>query len=372
MPRNEQPAEEPMLTLVTYTFNDHDFAQAQLERVRIYGNLVHGVIVVDDGSEHLFTPSPIPDCPGGVRVLRHPQNLGPAAAKRTGIDHASTRFVFSIDSDIVCDPAWLPTALAVMSERPEVGLVGAQPVAADLGDTLSRALHARSRFRPVPARPQFASGEIWLLRKSVYDAVRGLEGFAQRTHEDWHLCRKITQAGHEIVLHQSGSVRQTRKIRRAAQVRRDALYAFESYRSILKSRGPEAIIRVFTEELLQAVHLSDTHDAHILIYVELAKILLVLAKLHQGDGHDTVLDDVIASFAGVVGCYPHIMAAVAQDLSLPPIPAADQSRPAPYRELFAYLAGIAGRSRLERIEHDALPRSFAEESEARFDFHYLL
>lgn len=361
-----------MLTLVTYTYNDHGFARAQLERIQFFGNLIQAVIVVDDGSDEAFVPPAVPGCPNGVKVLRHPANLGPAAAKRTGIDHADTDFIFSIDSDIVYDRIWLPSALSVMAEHPNVALVGAQPIASDLGDTLSHALHIRSRFQTVPTHPSFASGEIWLLRKKVYNAVHGLEGYEQRTHEDWHLCRKITQAGHDIVLHQPGSVRQTRKIRRAAQVRRDAVYYFKSYRSILESRGPEAIVRVFTDELLQAVRLADTYDAHILVYIELAKILLVLAELHQDEGRNIIFAEVIRSFASVFGRYPSIMSAVQQDLPLGSLPVPDKSGPASYAEFFAYLADIAGVSRLERIDTETLPRSFAEESGSKFDFHYLL
>jgi len=360
-----------MLTLVTYTYNDHDFARAQLERISLFANLFQAVIVVDDGSKEAFVPPALPGGLGDVQVLRHPENLGPAAAKRTGIAQAGTEFIFSIDSDIVYDPIWLPSALSLMAEQPNVGLVGAQPLASDLGDSLSRALHIRSRFQTVPTRPGFASGEIWLLRKTAYDAVHGLEGYTQRTHEDWHLCRKIIQAGHEIVLHRTGKVRQTRKICRAAQVRRDAVYYFQSYRSILESRGPEAMLRVLSDELLQAVQLADNHDAHILVYIELAKILLVLAELHQGEGHDIILAEVISSFAEVFGHYPNVMAAVRQDLATQPLSASGKSGPAPYAELFAYFADIAGKSRLERIDTETLPNSFAEESGSRFDFHYL-
>jgi GT2 family glycosyltransferase len=361
-----------MLTLVTYTFNDHAFARAQLERIPQFGNLVHTAIVVDDGSAEPFSAPPVPGCPGGVHVFRHPVNMGPAAAKRTGIGHARTEFVFSIDSDIVCDRIWLPSALDVMAGKPNVGLVGAQPLATDLGDTLSRALHVRSLTQPAPERAGFASGEIWLLRKKVFDELGGLDGYEQRTHEDWHLCRKITRAGFDIVLHRTGTVRQTRKIRRAAQVRRDAVYYFQSYKSILESRGPEAILDAFTGELVQAVRIADACGADILIYIELAKILLVLSELHQGEGRETVFAEVYSSFAATFGDYPVIMSTVAQDLPARPFLAAGASTPAPYAPLFGYLANIAGASRLERIDRLTLPRSLAEESESRFDFHYLL
>lgn len=361
-----------MLTLVTYTFNDHAFARAQLERISQFGNLIQTAIVVDDGSDEPFTMQHVQGCSGGVHVIRHAANMGPAAAKRTGIGHAATEFIFSIDSDIVCDRIWLPSALEILLEHAEVGLVGAQPLAADLGDTLSRALHIRSLSQPAPQRAGFASGEIWLLRKSAYDAAGGLEGYTQRTHEDWHLCRKIIHAGYDILLHRTGTVRQTRKIRRAAQVRRDAVYYFQSYKSILESRGPKAILDVFTGELLQAVLLADEFDADILIYIELVKILLVLAEIHQGNGHEIVFTEVFRSFATIFKDYPVIMSTVAQDISARPFPFTGASVSAPYAAFFGYLADIVGAPRLERIDRQTLPRSLEDESESRFDFHYLL
>ena len=361
-----------MLTLVTYTFNDHEFARNTLERFASCGNIIQTAIVVDDGSSEPFTVSAMPSCPWDVKILRHATNLGPAAAKCTGIGHADTQLILSVDSDIVCDRVWLPSALSVMSERPNVGLAGALPVATDHGDTLSRALHARSLFQRIPERPLFASGEIWLLRKAAYDSVQGLEGYAKRTHEDWHLCRKMTQAGYDIVLHQTGRVRQTRKMRRGAQVRRDAVYYFQSYKNILETRGPETILRVFTDEMSHSLRIADSHDAHILIYVDLAKILLVLSELHQGEGRDVIFTDVFRSFATVFKPYPAIMQAVMQDLCPLSLQVPGSSGPAPYVDFFGYLAELAGKPRLEILDRTILPRSFAEESEKKFDFHYLL
>jgi hypothetical protein len=98
----------------------------------------------------------------------------------------------------------------------------------------------------------------------------------------------------------------------------------------------------------------------------------VLAELHQGEGHDVIFDEVIRSFTFVFGRYPSIMSAIVQDLPVRSLPAPDKSGSATHAEFFAYLADVVGVFRLERIDTETLPRSFAEESGSRFDFHYLL
>ena len=92
-----------MLTLVTYTFNDHEFARNTLERFASCGSIIQTAIVVDDGSTEPFTVSAMPSCPWDLKILRHATYLGPAAAKCTGIGPADTQLVLSVDSDIVCD-----------------------------------------------------------------------------------------------------------------------------------------------------------------------------------------------------------------------------------------------------------------------------
>jgi glycosyltransferase involved in cell wall biosynthesis len=85
------------------------------------------LLLVDDGStdatwpllHELFADKP------GARLLRHPTNLGIAAAIRTGIAQASAPIVASLDADCTYDPVQLVSLLRLMDD--DVDLVVASP-----------------------------------------------------------------------------------------------------------------------------------------------------------------------------------------------------------------------------------------------------
>ena len=49
-----------MLSVVTYTYNDHDFVRALLRRLERFSSVVGQVVVVDDGSNAPFAAPPGP------------------------------------------------------------------------------------------------------------------------------------------------------------------------------------------------------------------------------------------------------------------------------------------------------------------------
>jgi glycosyltransferase involved in cell wall biosynthesis len=65
------------------------------------------LIVVDDGSLPPISASILPTSQISTMVIRHDTNLGPGAARQTGIDHASGAFLAFLDSD----DYWLDTKI---------------------------------------------------------------------------------------------------------------------------------------------------------------------------------------------------------------------------------------------------------------------
>jgi mycofactocin system glycosyltransferase len=93
---------------------------------RLLGSLpsVVPVVVVDDGSADPDAVAVVADR-HGARLVVHHRNLGPAAARNTGLRHVETEFAAFCDSDVVPERGWLgllrrhldDPALAVVAPR---------------------------------------------------------------------------------------------------------------------------------------------------------------------------------------------------------------------------------------------------------------
>jgi glycosyltransferase involved in cell wall biosynthesis len=156
------------------------------------------LIVVDDGStdETCQVVSSIRD--DRVRLIRHSQNLGPSAARNTGVAAASFPLIAFQDSD----DSWRPEKLArqvraLCQAEPGVGVVFSQ-----------LALHeGLGKTRVVPKRLTSSDSEVttrsllWaniistqtaVVRRPVLDAVGGFDE-ELRALVDWELWIRISQ-----------------------------------------------------------------------------------------------------------------------------------------------------------------------------------
>ncbi|MFD7992234.1 mycofactocin biosynthesis glycosyltransferase MftF [Streptomyces mexicanus] len=158
------------------------------------------VLVVDDGSDD---PAAVSAVAGrhGARLLAHPSNRGPAAARNTGLRHARTRYVACLDSDVVPEPGWLATLLAQFAD-PALALaaprVTALPVSApgllDRYEEIRSPLDmgaAEGPVVPVSALSYVPSATVVVRREAVGP------GFdeAMRVGEDVDLCMRLHEAG---------------------------------------------------------------------------------------------------------------------------------------------------------------------------------
>ncbi|MEE2031810.1 mycofactocin biosynthesis glycosyltransferase MftF [Rhodococcus chondri] len=156
------------------------------------------VIVVDDGSD---VPV-VPPARGRVRVLRHEDSRGPAAARNTGLREATTQFVAFLDSDVVPRTGWLEAMLGHFSD-PAVALVAPRIVALDPDNgALARYEHSRSsldlgrREAPVVAGGpvSYVPSAAMIVRR---DALAECGGFdeSMQVAEDVDLCWRLQHGG---------------------------------------------------------------------------------------------------------------------------------------------------------------------------------
>ncbi|WP_219825545.1 glycosyltransferase [Nonomuraea typhae] len=135
-PVGERPPAAPDPgTLVSVIIPNYDKAKtlrACLESVYAQTHQELEVIVVDDastdGSREIAAAFP-------CRLLAFDVNRGVSAARNAGAAAATGEVLFFVDSDIALDPGAIATALRILRERPETGVVqgiyAAQPLFAD-------------------------------------------------------------------------------------------------------------------------------------------------------------------------------------------------------------------------------------------------
>jgi glycosyltransferase involved in cell wall biosynthesis len=163
----------PTVTIVIPAFNEAQSLGAVLSDLRATcGALAPAIIVVDDGSEDETAGVAAQH---GVTVVRHPRNLGYGAALKTGIRHASTDFVVTMDADGQHDGALVS---ALWERRHESDMV----VGARRG-----LLHSRA-WR-MPGKWLLVMMARYLSRQPIPDLNSGLRLYRREVLQKYvHLC----------------------------------------------------------------------------------------------------------------------------------------------------------------------------------------
>jgi dolichol-phosphate mannosyltransferase len=125
------------------------------------------IIFIDDGSSDNTkqTLVALKSEIHGLRVLRHPRNLGQSRGIRTGVLAARHGIIVTLDGDGQNDPADIPKLLRILEAEPAVGLVSG--VRTKRKDTASRRLASKfgNSFRN------------WILNDGATDTGCGLKAF---------------------------------------------------------------------------------------------------------------------------------------------------------------------------------------------------
>ena len=161
------------------------------------------VLVVDDGSVGPAAVAAVAR-KHGARLLVHPDNRGPAAARNTGLRLAATSYIAFCDSDVLPEAGWLGLMLAQFAD-PAVGLAAPRVLTAT-GATagwLDRYERVRSPLdmgdREAPIIPLSSLGYVPGAALVVRKTAMG-NGFAAelRFGEDVDLCLRLHKAGWQL------------------------------------------------------------------------------------------------------------------------------------------------------------------------------
>ena len=175
-------------------------------------------MVVDDGSAD---PAPVAEVAGrhGARLVAHRRNLGPAAARNTGLRCVATPYVVFCDSDVVPVPGWLgllrrhldDPALAVVAPR----VLGPEPQ--EMDTWLERYEQARSSLDlgPQPAAVRVHGTVGYLPSACLLARVAALAGgFDERMRvgEDVDLVWRLLEAGWAVRYEPAAAVRHRHRV----------------------------------------------------------------------------------------------------------------------------------------------------------------
>jgi GT2 family glycosyltransferase len=206
----------PELSAVILSYNTRALLQECIETLlRAATGLDLELIVVDNGSTD-GSRSFLESLGGGIRLILSDDNLGFAGGNNAGMGIATAPVVLLLNSDAFVTAETLHAALAVLSDQPQVGLVGVRilnpdgSVQAESGSfpslwqdiltSLGIERHkGASKTVPKTTGPvEWVHGACMFARASALASAGGLdERFFMYSEEvDW--CRRFWEAGWEV------------------------------------------------------------------------------------------------------------------------------------------------------------------------------
>lgn len=214
------PAELPRVSLIVPTRDQYKLLHACIEGLlndTDYPNLE--IIVVDNQSSDPLTLAYLTDLSRrGVKVVSHPYPFNYSTINNRAVSVASGEVIGLINNDIeVLEGGWLKELISHLS-RPGIGAVGAKllwpnkmvqhggvvvginALAAHAGNNLEQRDAGYMGLNQITRRQSAVTAACLLLRKTVFEAVDGLDERAfPIAFNDVDLCLRIRQQGLHLV-----------------------------------------------------------------------------------------------------------------------------------------------------------------------------
>jgi glycosyltransferase involved in cell wall biosynthesis len=153
------------------------------------------VVVVNDGSTDARTLEVLAGLDDPRVKVIHQANAGPSAARNRAVAEATGEFILPLDADDRFDPAYAAKALAVMQQRPEVGIVYCDAMRFGAATGIWQ-LPAYSVREMAIDNVIFCSS---LYRKADWSAVGGYNESLRHGMEDYEFWIKLISLGREVV-----------------------------------------------------------------------------------------------------------------------------------------------------------------------------
>lgn len=182
------------VSIVMTVFNRERYLREAIESVLSQTKENFEFVIWDDGSTDgsNVIAREYEDRDDRIRVFRS-SRLGASPALRAAISETSGDYLGWVDSDDLLGGKAIEKTSAVLDSRPEVGLVYTDYTVIDAqGKSLGLGHHCARQFSKMAMLVEFITFHFRLIRRSVYDAVGGLDSSFECAY-DYDLCLKLTE-----------------------------------------------------------------------------------------------------------------------------------------------------------------------------------
>ena len=199
----------PKSSIIIPVFNQAALTQQCLQA--LFEQTIGEVIVVDDGSTDA-TPQILESFRDRIRVIRHSENKGFAAACNDGAAEASSPYLVFLNNDTIPEPGWLEALEHYADGHPRAAVVGSKLLYPDrrvqhAGVVVCQDRYPRHLYSGFPAdypavarsrQFQIVTGACMLVRRGVFEEAQGFDPLFRNGFEDVDLCLRLGAIGQEI------------------------------------------------------------------------------------------------------------------------------------------------------------------------------
>lgn len=186
-----QVALRPTVSVIIPVYNARDVIHDTIESVLAQTWKDYEIIVVDDGSQD-GSGDAVRSFGEQIRYI-HQENTGVAGARNRGIEESTGEYIALLDHDDLWHPTKLEKQVAVLAQRPEVGLVITRIMhirsdGTPTGD-IAGAYNPDDQFYHVFVKNYVPTPSSAMIRRSAFDAAgtfdRGFDSAGLDDHELW-------------------------------------------------------------------------------------------------------------------------------------------------------------------------------------------
>lgn len=177
-------------------FNSERYLAATIEALLAQSRAFDEIIIVDDGShDGSVQVAEKYD----VKIVRHSENRGVAAARNTAIASASYELIAAVDADCVVDKEWLACCVPYFENDTVAGVSGRMDESVVTLADRWRLHNLSQHFGATEKRVAFLGGSNTIFRKSILHKAGLYTEKYRRNHEDTDLSERVRALGGELV-----------------------------------------------------------------------------------------------------------------------------------------------------------------------------